>query len=224
MEEFNLQTFVNSLKDMFLKNPNMPLSTMYYMDAYGNLQLNSKKHQNREPLHLQEAIDRSISDSMVRIDENIVTFDIGNEKMETMHPYYHILENTPYIRIKGQGTDKTRGSQAKVENIGARDYEIVSWNGKTFSKEYSRNVRGMRNRDDSVTRRYGEVLVKRQSNSYKNDHYQYIEKILESITPILAQTFNMKLARVQDSGLAEEYFSQFNEPQLSILDVFYSFD
>ena len=222
--DFNLQNFVKTLKDLFVNNSNMPLSTLYYMDSKGNLQLDSKKHPKREPLHLQQAIKDSFDESTLQVDESMFTFDLGNEKMERMHPYYHILENTPYIRIKNKGTDKTKGSQAKIENLGQRDYEIVDWNGKTFTKEYSKNVRGSRNRDDTVTRRYGNVLVKRQSNSYKNDHYRYIENIIDSINPILAQMFDMRLARKIDTGLAEEYFSQFEDTPINILDIIGSHD
>ncbi len=228
MEQFNLQTFVRQLKDLFLNNPNMPLSTEYYMNNRGYLQLDREKHPKREPLHLKDAISNSFENSSMNVDENVIVFDIGNERMEQTHPYYHILENTPYIRIKDQGTEKTRGSQAKVEKIGSRDYEIVEWNGKTFSKEYSRNVRGSRNRDETTTRRYGNVLVKRQSSSYKNDHYRYIERIIDSINPLLAQMFGLKLARTESTGLAEEYFSQFTDNtsdiQSAILETFYSFE
>lgn len=223
MAEFELSAFTTSLQEMFLNNPNMPKSTLYYMDYKGRLQLNSEKHPNRTPLHLQEAIADSFRDSKV-VQQDMITFDIGNEKMENMHPYYHILENTPYIRIANQGSKKTKGSQASVEKIGERDYEIVSWNGKTFTKEYRRNVRGMRNRDEKVTRRYGQVLVRRDSNSYKNDHYQYIERILDSITPLLADIYGLRLARKIDNGLAEEYFSQFNEAPANILDILGSFE
>ncbi len=218
MADFSLSTFVSTLQDLFVNNPNMPKSSLYYMDANGNLQLNSEKHKNRTPLHLQESIRESFDNSTV-FNDNLITFDLGNEKMEETHPYYHILENTQYIRKKGQGTEKTRGSQAKVEPI-KRDYEIISWNGKTFTKEYSRNVRGKRNRDENVTRRYGNVLVKREGNSYKNDHYQYIERILDSVNPILANMYGMKLTRTEKTGLEDDLAVERGVDITTIIDSF----
>ena len=218
MAEFSLTTFVSTLKDLFLNNSNMPKSMLYYMESNGYLQLNSEKHPNREPLHLQESIRESF-DNSTTFSENMATFDLGNERMELMHPYYHILENTPYIRKRGQGTEKTLGSQAKVEPI-KRDYEIISWNGKTFTKEYRRNVRGSRNRDEKVTRRYGNVLVRRESNSYKNDHYQYIERIIDSVNPIIASMYGMKLKRTQTSGLEDDLATERGVDIATIIESF----
>lgn len=223
MQEFNLESFVANLKDLFINNPSMPKSTLYYMNKYGQLQLDSDKHPNREPLHLQDAIKNSF-DETTSYNENIVTFDLGNERMETMHPYYHILENTPYIRKRDRGTTKTKGSQANVVDIAKRDYEIVRWNGKTFSKEYSRNVRGRRNRDENATMRYGNVLVQRNGNTYKNEHYQYIERILDSVCPLLAQMFNCKLMRTQKTGLEEDLAIERGVSVDTILDIFQSFE
>lgn len=224
--EYSLETFCNTLKDYFLNNPNMPLSSLYYMDRHGNLQLNSEKHPNRNPLHLKDAIKNSFEMTTTK-QENFISFDLGNEQMEITHPYYHILQNTLYIRKRNQGSEKTKGSQAYIERA-KRDYEEVSWNGKTFVKEYSRNVRGSRKRDDMVTMRYGNVLVHREGNSYKNEHYRYIDRILDSVTNILAAMFGAKLTKTS-TGLADEYFSQFSQEELNMFDsdivnTFFSFD
>lgn len=218
MQEFSLATFVSTLQDLFVNNPNMPKSTMYYMDSKGNLQLYSEKHKNREPLHLQQTIKESFESSTIT-NETMITFDLGNERMEITHPYYHILENTPYIRKRGQGTDKTRGSQAKIEPI-KRDYEIISWNGKTFTKEYRKNVRGSRNRDETSTRRYGYVLVRRNGNSYKNDNYQYIEKIIDNVNPVLANMFGMRLRRTEKTGLEDDLAVERGVDISTIIDSF----
>lgn len=223
MAEFNITSFVDSLQDLFLNNPAMPLSTLYYMDASGRLQLNSKKHPNRSPLHLKDAIRDSFKTTTIFAD-NSCSFDLGNERMEKFHPYYHILENTKYIRKRDLGTEKTRGSQAKIEDVSKRDYEIVRWNGKTFSKEYTRNIRGSRNRDNNVTRRYGNVLVKREGNSYLNDHYMYIERIIDGINPLLAATYGLKLMRTQKTGLEDELAMQWGVDSSTILDIFKSFE
>ena len=162
-------------------------------------------------------------------DQNI--FEIGNENAEEKYPYYHILEDAPVIRKRGRGTKKTKGSQAEVENLGQRDYNRVSWNGKTFTKEYSRNVRGSRKRLASVshwTTDYmgNDVFINREANAYLNEHYHYIEKMLNDygILDTLASEFNLKRGRTIDTGLAEEYFSQEDADMTNILDIIGSHD
>lgn len=153
------------------------------------------------------------------IDEETNAFEIGNEYAEEYYPYYHILEDSPYIRKRDKATTKTKGSQAKVEKRSQRDYNIISFNGKTFSREYSRNVRGKRNRLDKVshwaTSSDGELVwLNRESNSYLNTHYHYIEKMMnEVIIDQLAFDFNLKVRRTQITSLQEDYEA------LSIVDM-----
>lgn len=209
---FDILTFTNRLKELFTESPLFPNAPEYYENEWGNRQLNSEKHKGRQPLKLKTAVIQCMADTTLK-EQDIVTFDIGSESLERMHPYYHILENSPIIRKRGKGTDKTKGSQAKVENV-KRDYERVEWNGKTFVKEYARNVRGKRNRLDSVdhyiTDSRGHVKrVNRESNSYQNVHYRYIERILDSgILELLANENDMKLMRKANTGLGEEYLEQ----------------
>lgn len=153
------------------------------------------------------------------IDENTNAFEIGNDYAEEYYPYYHILEDTPYIRKRNKATDKTKGSQAKVEKRSQRDYNIISFNGKTFSREYARNVRGKRNRLDQVshwvTSADGkQVFVNRESNSYLNEHYHYIEKMMSNvILDQLAIEFGMRSGRTQITSLQEDYEA------LNIVDI-----
>lgn len=153
------------------------------------------------------------------IDENTNAFEIGNDYAEEYYPYYHILEDTPYIRKRNKATDKTKGSQAKVEKRSQRDYNIISFNGKTFSREYARNVRGKRNRLDQVshwvTSTDGkQVFVNRESNSYLNEHYHYIEKMMNNvILDQLAIEFGMRSGRTQITSLQEDYEA------LNIVDI-----
>lgn len=133
-------------------------------------------------------------------EEPFITFEIGNETAERIAPYYHILQDAQYIRKAGYGTKKTRGSQAKVENLGKRDYGRVSFNGKTYSKEYKKNIRGARNRE---------------SEYYFNVHYKYIDKILDETLPIIASELGLKLKRKIDTGLKDEYDFQIVEDLLS---------
>lgn len=222
---FDISVFTDRLKMLFLNSPLFPDMKGDYVNEWGVTQSDRSKHPKREPLKLKKATEDSINSSMTKI-QDMVTFDIGNEQMEKTHPYYHILENTPYIRKKDRGTAKTKGSQAKVENLGHRDYERVEWNGKTFKKEYSKNIRGSRNRLDSVSHfitdsKGNRKMINRESSSYLNEHYRYIERILDSgILVTLAEEQGLKLApRKIDTGLAEEYFGQLEQPPLNILDI-----
>lgn len=225
---FDIITFTNRLKELFTESPLFPNAPEYYENEWGNRQLNSEKHKGRQPLKLKTAVIQCIADTTIK-EQDTITFDIGSESLERMHPYYHILEDTPVIRKRNKGTEKSLGSQAKIEDVGKRDYGRVSFNGKTFSKEYSRNVRGKRNRLDSVdhyiTDSRGHIKrVNRESNSYQNVHYRYIERILDSgILDTIAKEQELKLMRKANTGLAEEYLMQNDYQQSSLQDIIDSF-
>ncbi len=225
---FDILTFTNRLKELFTESPLFPNAPEYYENEWGNRQLNSEKHKGRHLLKLKTAVIQCMADTTLK-EQDTITFDIGSESLERMHPYYHILEDAPVIRKKNKGTEKSLGSQAKIEDVGKRDYGRVSFNGKTFSKEYSRNVRGKRNRLDSVdhyiTDSRGHVKrVNRESNSYQNVHYRYIERILDSgILYTIAQEQDLKLMRKANTGLAEEYLMQNDYQQSSLQDIIDSF-
>lgn len=162
--------------------------------------------------------------------ENQYTFDIGNAHSEEYYPYYHILEDAPYIRKRGKATNKTRGSQAKVEKLADRNYSFPIWNGKTFVQEYHKNIRGQRNRMDKVSRweidnKGNKVFKNRESNSYLNVHYQYIENMLnDTVLDTLALEFGLKRARTEITGLEEELAMEWDEDVSTILDIFNSFE
>lgn len=201
--EFSVDSFVKDLFEMLLESKQFPF-------MYDEL-LDQKKHQKRTPLHLKTAIKNTTV--FVSGGENIRSFDIGNESLERSHPYYHILENTYAIRKANKGTKKTKGSQAKVEDVGKRDYERVNWNGKTFTKEYSRNVRGSRKRLDKISH-LEEIggkreFINREANTYLNTHYRYIENILNGeVVDMIAAKYNLKKKRIEDTGLGEEWEAQ----------------
>lgn len=227
MEQFDISGFTLRLVELFLGSPLFPYMKGNYVTKNGRVQSDKTKHPNRDPRHLKTITRQCIRETMIGSDD-MVLFDIGNEKMETTYPYYHILQDSPYIRKANESSEKTRGSQAKVE-IAKRDYGMVSWNGKTFTKEYARNVRGKRNRLGQVSHwienANGEKeFINRESNSYLNVHYRYIDRILDSgILKDLAHEYGLKTMRKQDSGLGEEYFTQGQEP-LDILGIFASFE
>lgn len=229
MSTFEINAFSRRLIELFLGSNLFPyMKGNTYVTKNGRVQDEKVKHKNRDPRHLRTATRHSIDNSYVS-SENLVTFDIGNEQMEIMHPYYHILQDSPYIRKAGMSTTKTRGSQAKIEK-GKRDYNIVSWNGKTFTQEYRRNVRGSRSRLAKVSHweqdsSGNNVFVNRESNTYANIHYQYIDRILDSgILKDLASEFGLKTQRKSDSGLVDEFATSLGLDISTILDIFQSFE
>ena len=219
--EFSVSSFANSLFDYILESRQFP-----YMHDEGR---DKSKHPKREPLHLKKAIRDS---KLITGDENSMTFDIGSEQLELSHPYYHILQNAPVIHKANRGTEKSKGSQARVEKA-KRDYEKVSWNGKTFTKEYSRNVRGSRMSKATDYRYKGAVVIggkvkysvaNGDSSSYVNSHYQYIDKILDTeVVDRLALEYGLKKGKKSDSGLGEEYaLQEESKYTTNMLDIFES--
>ena len=209
--EFSVSAFAHRLMELIAESKEFP---------YEDEAINEKKHKGRL-LHIKDVAFRINGVQMPN--ENTAILSIGNNYAEEHYPYYHILEDAPYIRKRGRATNKTRGSQAKVEKKSDRDYNRVKWNGKTFTKEYSRNVRGARNRLDNVSRwvadENGEIqFINREANSYLNKHYHYIERILENgILDKIASEFGMtRKKRVKNLGLKDDY--DFQEGA-SIVDI-----
>ena len=218
MAEFNITSFVVSLRErMYNHFPNLK-------DRGRNPNGSFKHGQYNEEI-------RNVAfknNPTIIVDENTQSFDIGNEYSEEHYPYYHILEDAPYIRKRDRSTAKTRGSQAKVESLKDRNYSFPTWNGKTFTQEYRRNVRGKRNRIDKVSHWItdssgNKKFINREADSYLNEHYQYIERMLnEHIIDEIAVEFGLKPLRVQKTGLEEELAMEWGEDVSTILDIFYS--
>lgn len=221
--EYNITTFTNEIMRMFVNSNLMPDMGGSYTNRYGNTQSDESKHSKRPtPRMLKAQIANSMVESLI-MGETQQTFEIGNADMETYFPYYHILQQAQVIRKRGRGTTKSKGSESLYQNKSERDYERVIWNGKTFTKEYSKNVRGTRSRIGKVSHWKDNVYVNESSNSYANIHYQYIDRILDSIVQPLADQFGMKVLRKQDSGLIDEFASQEGTSVDDILDIFESF-
>lgn len=205
--DFTVEAFANRLREL-----------MYEKFPYEPDRINQKKHKNR-PLHIRDVA--FLNNPIVALSGDEVSFDIGNELSEEKYPYYHILEDAPVIRKRGKGTAKTKGSQAKVEKLADRDYNRVRWNGKTLSKEYSRNVRGKRLKLGNVSHwatdyNGNSIFINREANAYLNTHYRYIEKMLEEygILDRMASEFGLVRKRTQNTGLLDEFLSQDNEPNI----------
>ena len=237
--EFNLSVFSNKLREYFIGSPLFPYYAISQLKDYeigkrnmtksekARQQSDSAKHPNRHPVHLQEVARQSLEHSLVSTD-NMITFDYGNTVLESNYPYYHILENSKVIRKRNRGTKKTKGSEDLYRIKAQRDYERVFWNGKTFAKEYSKNIRGSRNRLSHVSHwgivdGQGEWLNK-DAGSYLNVHYHYIENILEQdVIYKLATEFNMKVARKETTDLIEDYSEQEGVSKDKLMEIFGSF-
>lgn len=203
--EFTLDSFTKRLREL-----------MYNRFPYENEEINKLKHPDRNE-HIRDVAFKN--NPTFTTGENEKVFEIGNEYAEEYYPYYHILEDAPYIRKRDRATSKTKGSQAKVEKLADRDYNKISFNGKTYTREYARNVRGKRSRLSSVSywasdNNGDKIWINRESNSYLNVHYQYIETMMNtSILDTLASEFNLRRGRTKSSGLKEDYEA------LNIIDI-----
>lgn len=203
--EFTIDSFTQRLREL-----------MYNRFPYENDEMNILKHKDRNE-HIRDVAFKN--NQTISVSENEKVFEIGNDYAEQYYPYYHILEDAPYIRKRDRATDKTKGSQAKVEKLADRDYNKVSFNGKTYTREYARNVRGKRSRLSNVSYWASDgngdkIWINRESNSYLNTHYQYIERMMNtSILDTLAMEFNLKKARTEITTLKEDFEA------LNIVDI-----
>ena len=218
MAEFSVDAFTNRLIQLMYDK--FPLDTDAEMRKHGRTE------------HLRDAVfnvNDGVFDTIVTQNMESRSFEIGSPILEAKRPAYHILESAPTIRKRGRGSEKTKGSQENITNPMERDYERVSFNGKTYSKEYSRNVRGQR-MSKATDYRYKGAFVQNgkvkytvanaNSNSYVNVHYQYIEKMLNgSIVDQLASEFGLKKQRVQSTGLEEEYLDQQMQDIFNTIDM-----
>lgn len=224
--EYSITAFTNKLIELFVSSPNMPNMGGMYTNKYGSTQLDSSKHKKRpEPRDLKSQIERSMNTTMA-MDLNgggQISFNIGNEFMELNFPYYHILQQAPTIRKKDKGTAKTKGSQMFEKDKDKRDYEQVHWNGKTFTKEYSKNVRGSRINLNKTSMHIDGQFLNMEQNQYLNVHYKYIDNILnKDVVDQLAIIFGMKRKRTEDSGLIDEFAYQENTDVDIVLQAFNS--
>lgn len=181
----DIDTFTTLLRNM-----------MYERFPYEDDAINLKKHKGRTG-HIRDVAFMNLP-ILVNIDTR--TFDIGSHFAESRYPYYHILQDAPVIRKKGKADARSRGSQANILPLGLRDYNKISFNGKTYSREYQKNVRGKR---ASVLT--NAILGK--SDSYLNVHYKYIDRMLDDICPLLANSIGATL-KVSHSGLKDDFAVQ----------------
>ena len=198
MAEFDINEFTELLRDY-----------LYGLFPRESDKAKETKHSTR-PLHIR---DIAFGNLPTRDEDGAKVFEIGSEYAEEKYPYYHILEDAEVIRKRGKGNKQSGGGQAKIEKLGKRDYGRWSFNGKTYSQEYRKNVRGERSRVGKATEKWvglnGQIMVvNKDASYYKNVHYHYIEKILDYSIPFIAQWFDMKIVRKQLTSGKEEYEQQ----------------
>ena len=199
MAEFSLSNFANDIRQ-----------NIYDNFPYESDEIKAIKHAKR-PLHI-----RDIALGLTYISNGQMIFEIGNDYAEEYYPYYHILEDAEVIRKKGRGTKLSKGSQAEITKLSDRDYGRISFNGKTFSREYQKNVRGARSRVEKATYNiFGSDVrvykVNKDANYYKNIHFHYIERILNNTLPWIAQANGVRMGRTEISSLESDYESQEQE-------------
>lgn len=217
--EFDIDSFLNSI-----------FQNLYENVPYESPQNYADKHSNRQGGRLRDLFDLRKQTITRNIDTR--TVDVGGPMAEAKMPHYHILQQAEVIKKKGKGTKTSKGSQDSVANVMLRDYEKVSFNGKTYSKEYSKNVRGQRSKANKIIEpklRYtnGEYKSASKSNSYVNIYYQYIDRILDAVMPFIASDYGLKMRRKLDTGLQEEYDLQTQseiDERFSIINMLDSFE
>lgn len=199
MAEFSLSNFANDIRQ-----------NIYDNFPYESDEIKEIKHAKR-PLHI-----RDIALGLTYMSNGQMIFEIGNDYAEEYYPYYHILEDAEVIRKKGRGTKLSKGSQAEITKLSDRDYGRISFNGKTFSREYQKNVRGARSRVEKATYNIvgsdGRVYkVNKDANYYKNIHFHFIERILNNTLPWIAQANGVRMGRTEISSLEIDYENQQSE-------------
>ena len=195
--EFDLKAFTDKIRQNLYDNfPYGPLT-----NPKGSLRHPNRKGHTRDYAFMKLPL---------LYGENTISFDIGSPNAERDYPNYHILEDAQVIRTKGKGTKKSKGSQDKISDLKARDYGRVEWNGKTFTQEYKRNVRGSRSRQGKARQFFvdsnGVVYrINETANYYFNKHFKYIERTLDATLPFIAEEMGLKMRRTVDGDLLEEY-------------------
>lgn len=145
---------------------------------------------------------------IIIVSPEVEYFEIGNEYAEKTNPYYHILEDAKVIRNPNKGTPQSLGTQRSVKQVGKRDYGKVTYiksGGKTrVGQEYRTAYKNRSNIWNVNTTLYLKRFnMRNEKRNYRyNIHFGYIERILEEITPTIAEQINARLI-VRDVGFAE---------------------
>lgn len=214
MAEFEMNAFIEMLK-LGIYNK-MPLEKESDFN---------RKHKNRSGRMRDLALSQN---SVIPLGTDKVYFEIGNDKAESETPQYHILEQAEVIAKAGRGTKKTKGTQNDISNLGQRNYAI--WTVKTNKKgktsmfqEYNKNVRGKRSKIGKSQREIigndgKTTIINKESKYYVNEHYQYIEKILDGgLLDQLATEFGLIRKRTSIVDTPDSNMLNFGELMLPMI-------
>ena len=157
------------------------------------------KGQRKRPQFKPHAKNVALKNNYITVvSPDIQMFEIGNEYAERTAPHYHILEDAQKISNPGRSTKKTRGSQGLIANKAKRDYsvEINIPNTSKVTQEYRQSFKEGR-------RNYQKAQMLLSNKNYEsrnegkpfryNQHYAYIERILEKETPLIASALGIRL-------------------------------
>lgn len=222
MASFDIKAFGKTIQDYIAYAIPFPYQNQYE---------DEKKHKNRNPSHLKDQVINEFKSNYEMIDIDKYSFDLGSERLETIYPHYHILEDSEVIHKKNKGTTQSKGSQQYVKK-GQRDYGVIvarvnkNKGTTSYSQEYRKNVRGKRSAikydtfkvvdDNGVVNEYKKAVGTKSSTTYINVHYHYIERNLENvIIPNLMNIYGLKKAKTQVTDL----FDNNNDFMLRVFNV-----
>lgn len=211
--EFEIKSFTESIRQALYEN-----------FPYESDDIKTIKHPKRS-YHLRDIAFKN--NPTAHPMENMTMFEIGGVYAEMAYPYYHILQDAQVIHFPNRGTKKSKGTQAAEKEAYYRDYLRVSWNGKIYTQEYKKNVRGQRSKYGKA-RRYvsmgnGRYMINKEADTYVNTHYQYIDRILDATLPYIASDYGLRAMRKKDTGLQEEWNAQQQSDIENVLDILDSF-
>ena len=202
MVEFDLDLFGKSLQEFIANAIPFPM----------NEDRDAQKHKNRNPRHLRDQVKNEFLSNYEMLNANQHAFNLGSERLETIYPHYHILEDAEVIHKAGLGTKSSKGSQASM-SAKNRDYGIVVMRynkdkgSYALSQEYRKNVRGKRSALKKQTfseydydlggiRWVEKSVGTKSASTYPNVHYHYIERNLDEwIVPALVSAFQLQYKR-----------------------------
>lgn len=206
MAEFDIAAFGKSLQEYIANAIPFP----------DDVTRDEQKHKSRNPRHLKQQVINEFLNNFDMIDQDRYSFDLGSEKLETMYPHYHILEDSEVIHIAGHGTKSSRGSQANMPK-GQRDYGVIvarvnkNKGTTSYSQEYRKNARGQRTRikydtfkvvdDNGVVTEYKKAVGTKSGTTYLNVHYHYIERNLDTSIDELCRVYGLKKKSKTSSDL-----------------------
>jgi predicted secreted protein len=148
------------------------------------------------------------------VSPDVQVFELGNERAERTAPQYHILEDAKIIANPGRGTAKSRGSQAKIADKAKRDYSVDNFvsSSSKVSQEYRPSFKEGRRTYDLIAdkqwkKESNRKTFKTQNKFRYNEHYAYIERILEKETLLIAKDLDITLESYRGLTVADEAVS-----------------